>query len=469
MTVLVRRRPPGAGRGRPIRGTAAGLATLVGPWLVALAVIALAVRWGRRLQVIEPNIRLGAAPLVGFDKRDGWDWRFDRNLVSAAGVGLIVALAVTRSWWWRWPRGAITAFTSVAAASFATLLALADGVAGHGELLRGAEHRTEYLANLATAPPAGVFVRRFVEDIDGYSVHVRGHPPGFVLVLKLLDRVGLDGPWPVVGLSVAGAALVPVAVLAAVGAAGGDHWVRRCAPLLAVSPYALWQMTSADAVFSAVGAMGAAGCVLGLCSPGWRAWGWGSAGGALLAGLLFLTYGGALFLLVPGVPVALALWRRSRSAVLVAAGAVGAAALVTAAFAAAGFWWFDGAAETQRQYWAGTARLRPAGYFALANVAVALIAIGPGGFAGLAGLWRHRRHAPPMAALALGALVAVAGSNLSQLTKGEVERIWLLFYPWLVMCGGIVVRSERRWWGAALVGIQAAGAVTLQAALVSKW
>jgi len=445
------------------------LAARVGPWLVALAVIVVAVRWGRRLQVIEPNIRLGAAPLVGENKRDGWDWRFDRHLLSAGGVGLIVALAITRPWWWRWHRSAIMAFTSLTAASFAVLLALADGVEGHGELLRGAEHPTEYLANLTTAPPADAFVRGFVGDIDRYSVHVRGHPPGFVLVLKLLDQIGLDGPWPVVGLSALGTALVPVAVLTAIGALGGDHWVRRSAPLLAVSPYALWQMTSADAVFAAVGAAGVACCVVGLSSNRWRAWWWGGTGGALLAGLLFLTYGGALYLAVPGVPVALALWRRNRAAVAVAVAAVVAAALVTAAFAAAGFWWFAGAAETQRQYWAGTARLRPAGYFALANVAVALIAIGPGGYAGLTHLWRHRRHAPPMAPLALGALVAVAASDLSQLTKGEVERIWLLFYPWLVACGGIVVRSERRWWGAALVALQAAGAVALQAALVSKW
>lgn len=462
-------RPPAAGWARrTIRGSGA-VATSIGPWLVALVVIAVAVRWGRHLQLIEPNIRLGAAPLVGENKRDGWDWRFDRNLLSAGGVGLIVSLAVSRPWWWRWPKGAVTAFTSLAAACFATLLALADGVEGHGELLRGAEHPTEYLANLATAPPAGAFVRGFVGDIDRYSVHVRGHPPGFVLLLKVLDRLGLDGPWPVVGLSVLGTALVPVAVLSAVGAVGGDHWVRRCAPLLAVSPYALWQMTSADAVFSAVGAFGAACCVLGSASYGWRAWPWGIAGGALLAGLLFLTYGGALFLLVPGLPVAVALWRRAAAAPAVAAGAVAAAAAVTAAFAAAGFWWFDGVAETQRQYWAGTARLRPAGYFALANVAVALIAIGPGGFAGLTGLWRRRRCPPPFAALTLGALLAVAGSNVSQLTKGEVERIWLLFYPWLVVSGGLVVGAERRWRSAALVASQAACGVALQAVLVSKW
>lgn len=445
------------------------VATTIGPWLVALVVIAVAVHWGRRLQVTEPNIRLGAAPLVGEDKRDGWDWRFDRNLLSAGGVGLVVTLAVSQPWWWRWPRGAITAFTSLAAACFAVLLALADGVAGHGELLRGAEHPTEYLANLATAPPAGDFVRRFVADIDRYSVHVRGHPPGFVLVLKVLDRVGLDGPWPVVGLSVLGTAVVPAAVLSAVGALGGDHWVRRSAPLLAVSPYALWQMTSADAVFSAVGAFGVACCVLGLASQGWRALRWGIAGGALLAGLLFLTYGGALFLLVPGVPVAVALWRRAAAASTVAVGAVAAAAAVTAAFAAAGFWWFDGVAETRRQYWAGTARLRPAGYFTLANVAVALIAIGPGGFAGLTSLWRHRRHPPPFAVVTVGALLAVAGSNLSQLTKGEVERIWLLFYPWLVVSGGLVVEAQRRWRSAALVASQTACAVVLQAVLVSKW
>jgi hypothetical protein len=71
--------------------------------------------------------------------------------------------------------------------------------------------------------------------------------------------------------------------------------------------------------------------------------------------------------------------------------------------------------------------------------------------------------------LVVGALLAMTVSNLSQLTKGEVERIWLLFYPWLVSCGGVVVAQDRRWRGAAVVAVQAACALVLQAALVSKW
>jgi hypothetical protein len=94
----------------------------------------------------------------------------------------------------------VAAVSSLGSGAFALLLALTDGADG---VLHGAVHPSEYLANLTTAPPAGEFVRTFVERIDEYSVHVRGHPPGFVLVLKALDSVGLGDGWPTALLSVA--------------------------------------------------------------------------------------------------------------------------------------------------------------------------------------------------------------------------------------------------------------------------
>jgi methylthioxylose transferase len=418
------------------------LRAIVGsPWLWALILVVVSMRWGARLQAETPEMRLGAAPLVGRDETDGWDWRFGWGLVGAGAVAGVVILAGLQRWWWEVSLRLLVPLISISAAAFAVLLALADGSDG---LLQGAVHPTEYLVSLGETPPAGAFLRGFVADLGGYSVHVRGHPPGFMLILKALDAVGLSGGWPVVGLLIVATALMPAGVLVGVWAAAGEQWVRRSAPLLVVAPYALWMVTSADALYTAFG-------------------------GLALSGLLFLTYGGAMFLLLPMVPMALALWRRIPGARLTTVAAVAVAILVTAAFARAGFWWFDGAAATKGQYWAGTARLRPWEYFALANLTAALIAVGPATFGGLLRLWQQRRTPPAITVLVLGGSLALAASHLSQYTRAEVERIWLLFYPWLAISGGVFIAAERRLKTAVVVGAQAISAITLQAVLVSKW
>jgi hypothetical protein len=66
-------------------------------------------------------------------------------------------------------------------------------------------------------------------------------------------------------------------------------------------------------------------------------------------------------------------------------------------------------------------------------------------------------------------LAAVAASHVSQYTRGEVERIWLLFFPWLVIAAGSLAARVARRSATAWVGLQAACAIGLQAALVSKW
>ncbi len=275
--------------------TRAARIAVAAQWAGAAALIWLSVTWGRRYQRDAPEIFLGAAPLVGRDVSDGWDWRFGWGLVAAGVVAAAVIAAAVHGWWrmrLRW----IVVAASLGAGVFATALALTDG--GDG-MLHGATDRTEYLANVASAPPASEFVRTFVARIDDYTVHARGHPPGFVLVLKLLDSIGLDGAWPAAALSVVGAMAVPAAVLVTVWATVDAAWARRVAPMLVVAPYALWMVTSADAVFAAVGWWGVAAAAVGVRSTGWRAVAAGTASGLLLGGLLFLTFGGATFLAVP--------------------------------------------------------------------------------------------------------------------------------------------------------------------------
>lgn len=433
---------------------------------VALLAAAIWVVWwsvvnGRGQQRAQVSIFLGAAPLVGRNAKDGWDWRFGWGLIGAAAVAALVCRGCWSGWWWRIRQRWVVASAAVASSLFAALLALTDGLDG---LRYGAEHKTEYLATLSTKPPAGEFVRTFLARLDNYSVHVRGHPPGFVLVLKFLHGVRLGGVWPVVLLSVISTGVVAAAVLVTVRAIAGDEWMRRCAPLLIVAPYAIWMVTSADAFYTAVAAAGVAALAEGVTRPRRQSIWFGLAGGLLLGSLLFLTYLGALFVILPAVIVISALVQHKRGAATSLLTAGLAAISVIAAFRVAGFWWLDGVTATKRQYAAGTAQFREWGYFKYGNIGAAMFAIGPLTVAGF-GTLRNRRMWLLVGAAGAGLLV----SHLSQYTKAEVERIWLLFYPWLIIAGAALVTRSRRWLTPTLVGAQAACAVVLQAALVTKW
>ena len=126
----------------------------------------------------------------------------------------------------------------------------------------------------------------------------------------------------------------------------------------------------------------------------------------------------------------------ARLAALVAWAAAGAGAVIAVA-AAAGFWWLDGLAATGAAYWAGIGGRRP-GRLPHAGRqprgAGARHRAGGGGGPG-----RHAvpRRAPPApgAAPRAAALAAVLVADLSQMSRGEVERIWLPFVPWLALAG----------------------------------
>ncbi|MDZ7732152.1 MAG: hypothetical protein U5R31_02770 [Acidimicrobiia bacterium] len=185
-----------------------------------------------------------------------------------------------------------------------------------------------------------------------------------------------------------------------------------------------------------------------------------AAAGGLLYGVgLLLSYGLVLAGLVPlGVA-----WRRRsvRPLVIAAIGATVAPIL----FWLFGFSWFDGLAATGEQYDASVASTRPYRFFFVSNLAALAVVIGP---AVTVGLFALRDRA--MWLLVGGALAAVAVANLSGMSKGEVERIWLPFAVWLLPAGAAAGRA--RWalraawpWLLAQVGV----ALAVESLLHTRW
>ena len=68
---------------------------------------------------------------------------------------------------------------------------------------------------------------------------------------------------------------------------------------------------------------------------------------------------------------------------------------------------------------------------------------------------------------------AAAVATASQFSKGEVERIWLLFFPWVMLAAAPLAEQSSTTTRAlrlrAWLTIQAAAAIVLQASLLSKW
>jgi methylthioxylose transferase len=455
----------------------------------ALVVVGLV--WGARVGGAEVSLR--AAPLMG-----RWDWRGAGGLIPAAVVG---ASAV------RWgPRVARTATwsrllvaTAATTAAWTVALAASDG---WDRVTQPLTTRHEYEPLAARVDDLGSFVSSYVDDLPGRPIHVQGHPPGPVVLARLLDAVGLGGAGWLAALAVVAWGGAMAAALVAMRKVAGEQAARRAAPALVVLPAAVWAGTSLDALFAGVVALAVAAAAVAATR---RSRALAGAAGAIFGVALLLTYGA-----VPLVVVAAAATVGAAAATAGAAAAsgaersrpqavrtvattgvfAGAAALgVLGLAAAAGFWWPAGLDATRQAYWAGVASVRPAAYLTfVGNPAALALAVGPAVFVGLAtlaaGARRHRRavalepgSGPDTSPIAHGwrdgawsarewilpvaALSAVVAADLSQYARGEVERIWLPFVPWLALAAP----GHRRGWLAAQVAV----GLALQAGLRSPW
>jgi hypothetical protein len=415
--------------------------------LAAMAVLLVACFLvGRRLQADGYRLFTLLPPLTG---------RFDPRLPLMAIVPVTVGLGVLRfgpalARRLAWPSLSIVA--ALAALAWSAALAAVDGSGGFlGPVLRDGD----YLAALPSIDAPGPFLERFVETIASYPTHVRAHPPGLVVGLWWLERVGLGGAaWVAALQHLAAAAAVP-AVMLAVRDVASTSTARRVAPFLVLSPAAV-AVGSGDAIFLGVGAWSAAALVHATTRrPGSRgAIVWSLAGGVLGGIGVFLTYG---LVLLGAVPLAVIVARRRGDVAAIAAAGVSAVVL---AFAASGFGWWDGLTATRLQYALSVARTRPYAYYLVANLVAFGVALGPAVVAAVPrlrdrGLWL----------LVGGGLVAVILADVSGLSKAEVERIWLPFVPWIAVATAVHRDREVTPW----LGAQIGWALAVQLLVRSLW
>lgn len=396
----------------------------------ALLVLAAAVI-GTRIQDRYGTLRVNWPPLVG-------DWMPHTGpgtpaalVVAAAVVAYGPALAARLSW----RPLLLTAWGTSLAWTWS--LALVDGWSrGVAERLTT---RHEYLRVIDRFGDIPAALRDFNGHIligtpDNWPAHVAGHPPGATLTFVLLDRIGLGGGGWAGAFVITVGTTAAAAILIAVRRLADEPLARRAAPFLVLAPGAVWVGTSADGWFTAVTAWAVA--LLALAVTGHRPARTGFGSGLLFGVTMYLSYGLTLFA-VTAAAVLLLGGRRLRPLAYAAAGFL----VVAVVFTALGFDWWEAYRLLVTRYYQGAGGVRPYGYWVWANLACAVLVVGPATVAGLrrAGAVSAgsrtllpRSPAPRLALLVFSALLALLIADLSGMSKAETERIWLPFAFWLL-------------------------------------
>ena len=429
------------------------LAVLAGVLLVLAAAIE-----GRRLIAAGVDIFLGFPPLLASWAPHIGAGTAPAIAVAAAVVGWGPRLADRLRWRTLLLVGWVTsAFWTVA-------LALIDGWTGG--IVGRLSSDQEYLHDVPRVTDLPATLREFtshlyVNDPTPWATHVAGHPPGALVLFVWLDRLGLGGGGPAGLLVIAVGSSAAVAVAVTLGSLGAQDTARRMLPFGVLTPGAVWVGVSADGLYAGVLAWGIALLAIAATHPDSRRANTAAlAAGVLLGYTLYLSYGLVLAGLV--VAAVLVATRTPRPIPLVGLGGLAVAAV----FTAYGFWWPRGFELLRVLYAASIAKTRPYEYFLWANLAALMFVLGPAVLAGLRRLCRHPRALPAPALLLTGAgLAAILIADITGLSKGEVERIWLPFAIWLITSTALLPTSQRRAWLSA----QALLALLVNHLLLTVW
>jgi hypothetical protein len=416
--------------------------------LVAAALAAVMV-WGDALVDDGVGVFLEAPPFVGT-----WRVLWTPALWWAVALGAaIVAVWVPATESVRWP--VALGGSWLLGLVWPALLQLSEGWESLYTVLG---NRRAYLPTARSIDSPAEFLSTFVDRLADYPTHVKGHPPGATLLHWAVDGLGGGRPEVLTATFLAVAALAAPASLIALDRVAGRAAARRAAPFAGLAPAAMWIASSPDAVFMGVMAVAVALGAVAVTGAG-RGSDVASLTAGLLAGVSVSFSYGAVLLLGPLWALAVLGVRRGRWRALVPAAA--GAAVVPVLFALAGFDWFDGLAGTHEAYLAGVAPERPDRYFVVSNLVVLAVAVGPATVASLT--WLRDRAAWWLVG---GALAGALAADLSSMSKGEVERIWLPVVPFLLLATtAIDSRRARRFWLAA----QLAVGLALQSRLDAPW
>ena len=401
------------------------------------------------------DARLGtaSAPFLG---------RYDVRLGPASLLAPIVAISVIlltlRRSFEHPPWHIVQILSYGTALAWALSLALVDGFSGLTKALGAPESYLDDVHHIEGHPFE--YIASFTDNPAAHSDAARGHPPGPVLLLWLLDRIGITNHTVLGVLITALATLTVPLVLAAVRDACGETVARRFVPILVLAPYAVWVAVSMD-TFVAV--IGAASVVLGIRATRKRAktsplW-------ALLAGVLvgvasLFSYAAPWL----GLSIVFVYFARRRPFLNVVSG-LGALIPVLAA-SLAGFSWSKGLEMAANDFSLRVEPYRSAIWWGVISVFALMLATGPALFASA----RKMRNTPAWPFL-VGAGTAVLFSIVAGQARGGVEHAWLPFFPWLTVAA---VAPETQAGPSVqtpilLAGVGAAAAIVIEAIVSTPW
>jgi hypothetical protein len=348
----------------------------------------------------------------------------------------------------------------LAALWWSLALALVEGGNGLASPMTSPQ---EYLRDVpAVGDHPLAFIDTFVQSSPGLSVATRTHPPAPVLLLWLLGKLGISRP-EVLGLTITvlGCAYVPLVAVAARSLCH-EPAARRLLPVLVLAPYAVWLAVSMDAITLTLGAAFVCLGVVG-SEPGRRRW-WAVGSGLLLGTAALFNYAVAWL----AVSVIATYFVRRRPTLNVLTGF--SALLPLALFRLWGFTWPQGLSAAQADFSLRVGPHRAWALWAVLDLLLLLIACGPSILRAV-----QRVRLTPGWPFLVGAGLAVVFAIVSGLSRGEVERSWLPFFPWLLVPAVAPPRRPAKGESVAgptptlLVAGGAAAAVVLEAVLRTTW